>query len=126
MLLEAGANVEAKSTDNECTRPLHVAVGSRICPSGTTCALLEGGANVNARDAFGCTPLHYAARRLENSNIDGVELRLRWGADETRMDEHRYTVTEVVGLWEDEDSDDDEDVFDEEQRKAAMTSAFAT
>ncbi|CAN0023750.1 unnamed protein product, partial [Ectocarpus sp. 8 AP-2014] len=60
VLLEAGADVDAKTTDDVCETPLHVAVCRRIASIGTIRALLEGGANVNVRDGDELTPLHVA------------------------------------------------------------------
>ncbi|CAN0158754.1 unnamed protein product [Ectocarpus sp. 13 AM-2016] len=81
VLLGAGADVDVKTTDDSCFTPLHVAVNRRIASAGTIRALLEGGANVHARARRDQTPLHLACRR---SSVMGVELLLRWGADEKR------------------------------------------
>ncbi|CAB1108764.1 unnamed protein product [Ectocarpus sp. CCAP 1310/34] len=84
VLLEAGADVDAKTTgDGNCATPLHYAVNRRIAPIGAIRALLEGGANVNARDVFDQTPLHVACAR---SSVNGVEFLLHWGADEKLTD----------------------------------------
>lgn len=45
--------------------------------------LLQHGANVNAKNDYGKTPLHEAA---EEGDIDTVELLLRYGADVNTRD----------------------------------------
>lgn len=124
MLLGAGADVQAK-TDG--TTPLHLATHSRsLLSSSKIRALLEGGADVNARDELQrATPLHNACI---TSNVEGVRLLLRWGADETITNLYGDTAGDLVGKWEEwgweedlADDEDDEDVFeyqDEEKRKA--------
>ncbi|CAM9986489.1 unnamed protein product [Ectocarpus sp. 12 AP-2014] len=59
-LLGTGADVNVKATNNICFTPLHLAVCHRIASDGTIRALLEGGANINARTAGDQTPLHVA------------------------------------------------------------------
>lgn len=95
LLLEAGADVQAKTTDHN-TR-LHLACRRRVSSSGAMCALLQGGANVNARGRAGHTPLHYVCNL---SLVDAVKLLLRWGADGTLLDANEFTVADHVGLWE--------------------------
>ncbi|CAN0524143.1 unnamed protein product, partial [Ectocarpus sp. 8 AP-2014] len=73
--------------------PLHVSACSRPSASGTIRALLEGGAEVNAEGADGCTPLHLACAR---SSVPAVELLLRWGADEKLVDNAGKTAADNV------------------------------
>lgn len=63
MLLERGADVNAIE-QHDGRSPLHWAAGRfrRQIPPEVIVRLLEGGANVNAPDAAGNTPLHLAAR----------------------------------------------------------------
>ena len=49
-------------------------------------ALLEAGANLEARDAFGCTPLHYAARAELPGTATVVAALLEAGADRNARD----------------------------------------
>ncbi|CAN0292433.1 unnamed protein product, partial [Ectocarpus sp. 8 AP-2014] len=77
-LLEAGADVEVKTTGS-CSTPLHVAANRRRTSDGTIRALLEGSGNVNVRTRRDDTPLHQACKC---SSVTGVDLLLRWGADE--------------------------------------------
>ncbi|CAN0527482.1 unnamed protein product, partial [Ectocarpus sp. 8 AP-2014] len=79
-----GADVNAETTGRDCSTPLHVAVDRRVASIGTIGALLEGGAVVNVFDEVDETPLHRACKR---SNVTGVELLLRWGADEELTNE---------------------------------------
>ncbi|CAN0015467.1 unnamed protein product [Ectocarpus sp. 12 AP-2014] len=92
VLLEAGADVNAEGED--CVTPLHVAVDRRIASTGTIHALLEGGANINVRDELEETPLHKACKC---SSVAGVELLLRWGADEKLTDHCGDTPADIVG-----------------------------
>ncbi|CAN0409324.1 unnamed protein product, partial [Ectocarpus fasciculatus] len=95
VLLEAGADVNAKTTDYaSCKTPLHIAVNRRIASIGTILALLEGGANVNSRDGYEQTPLHVACSL---SSAAAVELLLRWGADEKLTDENGDTPEHTIG-----------------------------
>ena len=86
MLLEAGADLEARAEDGQT--PLHYA--SRAAFSETAAAvvaaLLEAGADLEARDAFGCTPLHYAARAELPGTATVVAALLDAGADPNARD----------------------------------------
>ncbi|CAM9446176.1 unnamed protein product, partial [Ectocarpus sp. 12 AP-2014] len=83
VLLEAGADVNATTTNGDCSTLLHLAVDRRMAPIGTIRALLEGGSTVNVRNELNETPLHTACK---NSSVTGVELLLRCGADEELTD----------------------------------------
>lgn len=111
MLLEAGADVDSKVDWLACT-PLHIAAAETIASRSIIHALLEGGANVNARDANDGTPLHNACFK---SCVGAVELRLRWGADEELIDEREETPEDVLGQWEETEQQDGEE---QQQRKA--------
>ncbi|CAN0279190.1 unnamed protein product, partial [Ectocarpus fasciculatus] len=88
VLLGAGADVNVKTTNDWCYTPLHYAVNRRIASDGTIRALLEGGANIHARALGDDTPLHVTCKR---SSVTGVELLLRWGADEMLTNNHGDT-----------------------------------
>ncbi|CAM9620256.1 unnamed protein product, partial [Ectocarpus fasciculatus] len=92
----ADANSKTNSSDG-CYTPLHVAANHRLESIGTIRALLEGGANVNWRKRNEGTPLHTACRR---SSVAGVEILLRWGADEKLTDDGGNTPTDVIGAEE--------------------------
>lgn len=57
LLLEEGANINAKAADG--TTPLHYAVTE--CQAEMVKFLLEKGANIKLKDQDGDTPLHFAA-----------------------------------------------------------------
>lgn len=76
-LLEHGA--EVNGGDKWGDTPLMAAPHRDV---DTVAALLAAGADVNARNAFGCTALHYAVRV---GSPDIVELLLRHGASVTAI-----------------------------------------
>ena len=101
LLLTAGVDVNARAEDGET--PLHVAArysgwkDCHRCPpmhlypdptlgsTGVVEALLEAGADVNARSDSSWTPLHWAASSNENPEI--VEVLLAAGAEVDARDE---------------------------------------
>ncbi len=93
-LVEAGADIEAKTTGQLCHTPLHAAC--RGAPKETVQALLELGANVHARDRQVRTPLH---RACLSSSVGAVELLLRWGADEKLVDNDGKTAGDLLDFW---------------------------
>ncbi|CAN0010612.1 unnamed protein product [Ectocarpus sp. 13 AM-2016] len=97
VLLGAGADVDVKTTDDSCFTPLHLAVNRRIASAGTIRALVEGGANVHAGARRGNTPLHTACKR---ASVTGVELLLRWGADEKLTNSVGKTPADMMRAWE--------------------------
>ncbi|CBJ25691.1 similar to ankyrin 2,3/unc44 [Ectocarpus siliculosus] len=94
VLLEAGVNVNAKATCRSLYTPLHLTVDYRVASVGMVGALLEGGADVNARAERDQTPLHVAGGR---SNVAAVELLLRCGVDEKLTNDDGDTPADVIG-----------------------------
>ncbi|CAM9434838.1 unnamed protein product [Pylaiella littoralis] len=94
-LLEAGADIEARTTDTYT--PLHITADclKPSTSSGVMCALLEGGADTSASSRFEWTSLHLACRR---SNVAGVELLLRWGADEKTRGDDGCVAEHLMGV----------------------------
>ena len=77
-LLDAGAAVDAYTTNDLANQPLHAAAAGRhleVCR-----VLLAAGANVNATQHGGYTPLHEAA---QHGDVEMMELFLSAGADPT-------------------------------------------
>ena len=77
-LLDAGASVDAYTTNELANQPLHAAAAGRhleVCR-----LLLAAGADVNATQHGGYTPLHEAA---QHGDVEMVELFLSAGADPT-------------------------------------------
>jgi len=77
-LLDAGASVDAYTTNDLANQPLHAAAAGRhleVCR-----VLLAAGADVNATQHGGYTPLHEAA---QHGDVEMVELFLSAGADPT-------------------------------------------
>lgn len=76
-LLAAGADVRARSTNSHANTPLHAAAANGGNVRIIT-ALLAHGADVNALEPAGYTPLHLVAER---GDLALVELLLAHGAD---------------------------------------------
>ncbi|CAM9977341.1 unnamed protein product, partial [Ectocarpus sp. 8 AP-2014] len=121
-LLGAGADVEVKSTTDSCFTPLHVAVNRRIASGGAIHALLEGGANVNARTPRDETPPHVACR---HSRVSGVELLLRWGADEKLTNNVGKTPAAVTGALQQDGLNNEEPEADNQRIRRMLTRAPA-
>jgi len=93
VLVEAGANVEARTSS--ARTPLH---GAAACLSLEAIAVLvKYSAHVNADDDDSATPLHLAAFRVGTQRVAEVMDRLlRSGADEDVMNNEDWTAMEVV------------------------------
>jgi ankyrin repeat protein len=97
-LLEAGANVLARSTNSLNNHPLHAAVAgrSRDCVA----ILLESGAEVNATQAGGWTALHGAA---QNSDVEMTKVLLAHGANmDARADNNQTPLDLAMGTGKQE------------------------
>jgi ankyrin repeat protein len=85
LLIERGSEIEAVASTFGNVRPLHSAVAADNAEAAL--ALLEAGADANARQERGFTPLHGAA---QNGNRQLVDALLARGADAAaRSDEGR-------------------------------------
>lgn len=91
VLVEAGADIEAREECSYLT-PLHFAAYHGCCES--LAALLLHGVNVRAKDGNGHCPLMLACMGLQEKAAD---LLLRWGADETRIDNWGRSIHQSVG-----------------------------
>lgn len=98
LLIERGADLEARSTNREFAldaAPLHSAVAAR--ERGTIEVLLDAGADVNAVQHGGFTPLLEAA---QTGQAEVVELLLERGADpDAKLDDGR-TATDLARAGE--------------------------
>ncbi|CAB1114789.1 unnamed protein product [Ectocarpus sp. CCAP 1310/34] len=94
VLVEAGAHVEVED-DDDCTPFLDAC--SNHCHEAAL-ALFKHGANIEARDMRGETPLIIAARQAGRQGVTAiVDMLLRCGADETALNPDGRTAAEVVG-----------------------------
>eukprot|EP00752_Nemacystus_decipiens_P008363 g7475.t1 len=96
-LVEAGADVEAHVDENGGGgTPLHASAVMRCYDAAI--ALLECGAKVDSKNAFGYSPLHGVARQGGKKGATRTaDLLLRWGADETAVDRDGNRPIDVVG-----------------------------
>lgn len=95
-LVEGCAAVEAREVDSDRT-PLHVAAGKGS--RRAVLALLRSGADVGSRDCRSNTALHLAACPYwipTESSPEVVDTLLRWGADETAVNEDDRTPAEAL------------------------------
>ncbi|CAM9517433.1 unnamed protein product [Ectocarpus fasciculatus] len=93
-LIEAGANIELKSTQGQ-TPLFNASEGDN---RGAMLALLRHGADVRTCSHHGRTPLHQVCRRKRPGLELVVDLLLRWGADETALDDAGETPTAKLDL----------------------------
>ena len=91
ILLKAGADVNAKDTDD--WTPLHFAAAFNPSPAVFE-ILLKAGADVNAKDTTDWTPLHLAAEKNPSSAV--LEILLKAGADPRAIDNEGKTPHAVA------------------------------
>ncbi|CAB1103951.1 unnamed protein product [Ectocarpus sp. CCAP 1310/34] len=121
VLLGAGVDVNVNTTTDSCFTPLHVAVDGRIASDGTIRALLEG-ADVDSRARHDQTPLHIACK---HASVSGVELLLRWGADEQLTNNRGDMPADVIRARQQGDLDDEEHDADNQRICRMLTRAPA-
>lgn len=91
MLIDAGASVAARSTNDFANQPLHAAAAGRhveVCR-----VLLAAGADPNAAQHGGYAPLHEVAA---SGNVELVELFLSAGADPRAVTETGRSAADVA------------------------------
>lgn len=91
LLLDRGAEIGAAARNPMKVQPIHAAVGSRNAESAAL--LLDRGADVNARQQVGYTPLMGAAAA---GRADIVDLLLKHGADRTLVSDDGKTAADVA------------------------------
>jgi len=92
LLLDAGAEVNSASRNSQRVMPLHSSVASHSLD--ITRVLLEHGADVNAVQQGGYTPLLEAAHAGE---LEILELLLQYGADPLARGEAGQTALDLAG-----------------------------
>ncbi|CAN0084587.1 unnamed protein product, partial [Ectocarpus sp. 6 AP-2014] len=100
-LMQAGANIES-SEGGSLAPPLFSATDQRNLIAMHT--LLWHGASLTAQDTEGNTPLHLACYRQHKGLEAPVDLLLRWGADETALNNAGKTP---AGLLDGHDNEND-------------------
>jgi uncharacterized protein len=91
-LLAAGANVTAHSWNGQDNEPIHAAAASKGNVA-MVAALLDAGAQVNARQHGGFTPLHQAA---QNGDAELATLLLSRGARRSLMTDKDLTACDLA------------------------------
>jgi ankyrin repeat protein len=94
-LIAAGAEVDAASENQMQVRPLHSAVAHQDPDAALalTQLLVRNGADVNARQEGGWTPLHQAANR---GHVEMTNLMLAHGADPTAKSQDGRTPRDLA------------------------------
>ncbi|CAN0130281.1 unnamed protein product [Ectocarpus fasciculatus] len=99
-LLEAGADLEARSVGLFLhshpfggLTPLHVAAYNQTVSMAN---LLRNGADVNAKSDESLTPLHMLCKNPNILSGCAADLLLRWGADETAIDNEGNTPKALI------------------------------
>ena len=87
-LLDAGANVHARSRNDLANQPLHAATAGPS-PVELLTLLLDAGADVNARQRGGFTPVQATA---QNGNLAATRLLLERGADAQARSDYGQTA----------------------------------
>ncbi|CAN0435847.1 unnamed protein product, partial [Laminaria digitata] len=90
-LVEVGADVVVKNP-LDGSSPLHWAASKGKCEA--LLALLRHGANADANDDHGRTPLHDACSVDDVHEREAAELLLIWGADDTATDNNGFTASD--------------------------------
>ena len=91
ILIDAGADVNARSANDFSVLPLHSAVAG--AHDDVAAVLIEAGADVNARQRHGWTPLHGAA---QNGAAVSVERLLAAGADPRARNDEGVTAADLA------------------------------
>jgi uncharacterized protein len=91
LLLNKGAEADARSTNAMQNTPLHAAAAGRAAEVATL--LLDHGASVNARQNGGWTPLHAAA---QNGDIELARTLVEAGADVNARAENRQSPLDLA------------------------------
>ena len=68
LIYERGANVDARKNSEDGEAPIHIAAQSQS--KEIVDILLNKGADIEAKDANGCTPLHHAARCNQKAMVE--------------------------------------------------------
>jgi ankyrin repeat protein len=101
LLLENGAEIDARATYSAAETPLHFAARNPNQHSSIIDLLIANGAAVDARASDDSTPLHLAAAE---GNIELIPTLLMHGADPRACDKERHTPLHHV-IWRYFDSD---------------------
>lgn len=85
-LLLENVHVGHSIADHRGRSPLHLVVSQTKCSCTVAHALISRGANLNASDTSGSTPLHLLMQHFGHGSDEMIKLLLEWGASTTAQD----------------------------------------
>lgn len=91
LLIDRGADIHVRSTNNMANTPLHAAAASKR--TALVLLLLERGADPNAQQRGGWTALHQA---VNNYDSGMAELLLKFGADPLIVEDGGHTAAQLA------------------------------
>ena len=98
LIIEFGAHVDRR----KCKSRIHHHIACWNGRNQIYGLLLDHGANVNALDLHGCTPLHLTCsflQRNKDSRLECIKLLLKYGADVNIRNEVGETALERASNW---------------------------
>lgn len=96
-LLLENARTDPNIVDHRGRSPLHLAASQTTCSCIVVQALVSRGANLDAPDTYGSTPLHLLMQHFGHGSDKMIKLLLEWGASTTAQDLASRTPLHYAG-----------------------------